>query len=191
MPIDLPSPATAADAPALNAGSGALADLARRERFFDALARGLADGSVSRVLLSKPLVKEGDLERVWARPLTLRGQACLSIVYQHRTKDVTKNEPLAMALETIAALVGTRFAHAHLFAGAAGLQVLMPRMGRYALCRARADEPPAGEDAARPADDGAPATEADARHDRPKRRLLSLSAPFLTALGVTTERREL
>ena len=75
-----------ADAPALNAGSGALADLAQRERFLEALAQGLADGSASRMLLSKPVAKGDDLERVTARPLTLRGEACLSFVYKHRDR---------------------------------------------------------------------------------------------------------
>ena len=36
------------------------------------LAQGVADGSVTRVLLSKPVAKGDDLERVTARPLMLR-----------------------------------------------------------------------------------------------------------------------
>ena len=181
-----------ADAPALNAGSGALADLAQRERFLEALAQGLADGGVSRMLLSKPTAKGDDLERVTARPLTLRGEACLSFVYKHRTKDVTKNEPLAAAFETIAALVGTRFAHAHLFARDAELQLMMSRKGRYTLHRSRVSAP-TQDDATRSAVDaaGEDDDEPGAQHDRRKHRYLGLDTPFLAALGVTTARHEL
>ena len=74
----------------LNAGSGSLSDLAQRDRFLQALAQGLADGSATRVLLSKPSGKDDDLERVTARPLVLRGERVLSLVFKHRTKDITR-----------------------------------------------------------------------------------------------------
>ncbi len=180
------------DSPALNAGSGALADLAQRGRFMEALAQGVADGSVGRVLLSKPVAKDDDLERVAARPLTLRGEPCLSLVFSHRTKDITKNEPVAEALRTLDALVGERFAHAHLYTRDAELQLMMSRKGRYTLHRSRvaggADATRAAVDAAR--DDADDADDGNA-HDRRKQRWLSLSAPFLVALGVTTARHEL
>jgi len=183
------------DSPALNAGSGALADLAQRQRFMDALAHGLADGSVSRVLLSKPVAKGDDLERVGARPLVLRGERCLSLVFSHRTKDLTKNEPVAEALRTLDALVGTRFAHAHLSTRDAELQLMMSRKGRYTLHRARvavagatSGATAAAVDAARADDD---AEDDGNAHDRRKHRFVSQSAPFLVALGVTTARHEL
>ena len=177
---------SAVDSSPLNAGAASLADLAQRERFLEALAQGLADGSVTRVLLSKPVAKGDDLERVTARPLVLRGERQLSFVFKHRTRDITKNEPVAAALETIAALVGARFAHAHLFARDAELQLMMSRKGRYTLHRARAN----ADDATR----GAVAAASDedvARHDRQKHRFVSLDAPFLVELGVTTARHEL
>ena len=169
----------------LNAGSGSLSDLAQRDRFFEALAQGVADGSLTRVLLSKPGAKDDDLERVTARPLVLRGERCLSFVFKHRTKDITKNEPVDAALQTIAGLVGTRFAHAHLFTREAELQLMMSRKGRYTLHRAKLN----ADDATRPA--VAAASDDDTQHDRQKHRFLSLDAPFLVELGVTTARHEL
>jgi hypothetical protein len=177
---------TAADSASLNAGTASLADLAQRERFFAALAQGLADGSVARVLLSKPVAKGDDLERVTARPLTLRGERVLSFVFKHRTKDITKNEPIDAALETLAALVGARFAHAHLFARDAELQLMMSRKGRYTLHRAKAG----ADDATREAVVAASDEEVD-QHDRRKHRFVHLDAPFLVELGVTTARHEL
>jgi Methyltransferase domain len=180
----------AADSSPLNAGSGSLADLAQRERFLEALAQGVADGSATRVLLSKPAAKGDDLERVTARPLVLRGERCLSFVFKHRTRDITKNEPLATALDTLAALIGARFAHAHLFTRDAELQLMMSRKGRYTLHRARSGAGTAAEDATRSAVIAA-SEEDGAQHDRQKHRFLGLDAPFLAELGVTTARHEL
>jgi hypothetical protein len=177
------APELAADSSPLNAGSGSLADLAQRERFLEALAQGLGEGSVTRVLLSKPTAKGDDLERVTARPLVLRGERCLSFVFKHRTRDITKNEPVGVAIETIAGLVGARFAHAHLFTHDAELQLMMSRKGRYTLHRARLG---AADDTARAAGD-----EDGPQHDRQKHRFLGLDAPFLAELGVTNARHEL
>src|ERR1700760_520136 len=140
----------------LNAGAASLADLAQRERFLDALAQGVAEGSVARVLLSKPVAKGDDLERVTARPLLLRGERVLSFVFKHRTKDITKNEPVDAGLETVAALGGARFAHAHLFARDAELQLMMSRKGRYTLHRAKANADDATRDAVAAASDDEP-----------------------------------
>jgi hypothetical protein len=170
----------------LNAGSGSLSDLAQRDRFLEALAQGVSDGGVTRVLLSKPNARDDDLERVTARPLVLRGERCLSFVYKHRTKDITRNEPVATALQTIADLVGARFAHAHLFTREAELQLMMSRKGRYTLHRAKRDV----DDATRPAT-AAAGDDDGAQHDRQKHRFVSLDAPFLVELGVTTARHEL
>jgi SAM-dependent methyltransferase len=181
-----PDPVASSDSSPLNAGAAALADLAQRERFLEALAQGVADGGLVRVLLSKPLDKGDDLERVTARPIVLRGERVLSFVFKHRTKDITKNEPLADALATIADLVGARFAHAHLFARDAELQLMMSRKGRYTLHRAKPNAADATRAAVAAASDDEPA-----QHDRQKHRYLGLDAPFLVELGVTTARHEL
>jgi hypothetical protein len=174
------------DSSPLQSGAAALSDLAQRERFLSALAEGLADGSALRVLLSKPVDKGDDLERVTARPLVLRGERVLSFVFKHRTKDITRNEPVESALATIDGLVGARFAHAHLFAREAELQLMMSRKGRYTLHRAKAGAGDATRPAITAASDDEPAP-----HDRQKQRWVSLAAPFLVALGVTTARHEL
>jgi len=193
----------ASPAASLNEARQSLADLAQRERFLDALSQALDDGSAQRIVLSKPCAKGDDLERVTARPLRLRGEACVSFVYRHRTRDITRNEPVAQARATVDALIGSRFAHAHLFTPAAELQLMMSRKGRYTLHRARAGTKAEGDatrtavDAARRDDDesdgpGADAAPAGAQaHDRQKHRWLSLDTPFLAELGVTTPRHEL
>ena len=158
----------------------ALADLARRARFAEAMARSLADGRFRRLVLAKPRAGAGDLQRVSAKPIELRGVASLQLLSQHRTRDLTENLPLEAARARLEELIGTRFSHAHLFTADEELQLLISKRGRAALRRSRvaaADE--AGD--AGEAGDGAPAARG---HERTKRRLLSLQAPFLQALGV-------
>jgi hypothetical protein len=201
------TPSDALSAGRLNDGGRSLADLAQRERFLEALVQALEDGSAQRIVLSKPCAKDDDLERVTARLLSLRGEPCVSFVWRHRTRDVTKNVPVAQARETVEALIGTRFAHAHLTTPSVELQLMMSRKGRYTLHRARPGTQPGSDatraaiDAARRDDDADDAPQADAEaegpapdapaHDRRKHRWLSLDTPFLVELGVTTARHEL
>ena len=51
-------------APPLSLDTDALADLARRERFFDALRATLGDGRFKRLLLAKPRPGAGEVQRV-------------------------------------------------------------------------------------------------------------------------------
>ncbi|MFZ5550730.1 MAG: class I SAM-dependent methyltransferase [Pseudomonadota bacterium] len=162
------------DAPLPLAGSDALADLARRSRFFDALTACLGDGRFQRLVLAKPRPGAGELQRVSVRRIDLRGQACLQFVAQQRTRDLTENLPLAAAQARIDALLGPQLAHAHLFCADEELQLLISRKGRIALHRSRVASP----------EDVAATTDPAAGHTRQKRRLLSLQAPFLQALGV-------
>lgn len=152
----------------------ALADLARRARFFEALAAGLADGSFRKLVLAKPRSGAEGLQRVSARRIDLKGTACLQLVHQHKTRDLTENLPLAEAQTRLEALLGTSLSHGHLFTAGEELQLLVSKRGRIALRRSRVaagDEPAAEPGQAR-------------GHERGKRRPLSLQAPFLQALGV-------
>ncbi|MEK8031011.1 SAM-dependent methyltransferase [Ideonella sp. DXS29W] len=178
----------ASDPPAdkrLGDPADALADLARRERFFDALAASLESGGFRLLVLGKPRSAAGDLVRVSARPIELRGVKCLQLLHHHRTRDLTENLPLPEAQARLDGLVGPAMSHAHLFTAEEELQLLISKKGRMALRRARiakADEGDAadGNDPAGTAVD----REAGRGHQRTKRRMLSLQAPFLQALGV-------
>ncbi len=151
-----------------------------RTRFLQCLAEAAqapAGPAWQRLLLAKPVPQGGanDLQRVLVRPLLLRGQACLSFVYSHATKDVTKNLPVAEGLAEVAALLGPAFRNAHLHTATEELQLVLSRKGRGHLTRL------ALAPAAPLAGGGAPTA-----HDRAKQRWLSLDRPFLAALGVAT-----
>lgn len=173
----------------------ALADLARRERFFERLAASLADGSFTRLVLAKPRPGSADLLRVTARALQVRGEDCLCLLYHHKTRDITKNPPLGEALPLLRQLLSGSFSHAHLFTRGEELQLLISKRGKVALrstpvaveraAGGNADDSAEGE-AGGVTDPLAPAT-----HDRQKQRLLSLDIPFLRDLGVTDAQQRL
>ncbi|HEV8689810.1 MAG TPA: SAM-dependent methyltransferase [Ideonella sp.] len=166
------------DAPATLADHDALADLARRARFLEALSDSLADGRFRRLVLAKPRAGADELQRVSVRPIELRGRFCLQLLHQQRTRELTENLVPDEALARIDALLGPRLAHAHLFTADEELQLLISKKGKVALRRSRAAAAEAdGDDVAQTGD-------AARGHERRKRRLLALDTPFLQALGV-------
>ncbi|MFZ2990169.1 class I SAM-dependent methyltransferase [Ideonella sp.] len=173
-------------AASLNDDRAALADLARRERFFDLLRASLADRSLVKLVLGKPRGSGDTVQRITARPLVLRGQACLSFTYRHPTKDIVKNPTETAALAELQSLLGTAFSHAHLFTRSDEWQLMISKRGKIGLVHSAR---PAPAEAA--AEAGSVTDEAAEGHDRQKRRYLSLDTPFLQALGVTDARHAL
>jgi SAM-dependent methyltransferase len=147
-----------------------VSNAAAAERFLAACAKALREQRFGKLLLAGYRGPEADLKRVAVRAIALRGQPCLSFVYSHERRDVTKNLPLAEGLAELPALLGPAgFGNAHLHTQDEELQLALSRKGRWSL-RARRHT------AAAPA--------AAAEHNRDKQRLLTLDRPFLAELGV-------
>ena len=140
------------------------------------LASSLAAGDWQRLVLAKPQGAEPGLQRVVVRPLLLRGQDCLSFVYSHATRDITKNLPVAEGLVCIQALLGASFRNAHLHTARAETQLVLSKKGKGQL----------SSHALAQVQGVAPAT-----HDREKQRWIDINRPFLVALGVTTAQHQL
>lgn len=154
-------------------------DAAPAARFLALLADSLAQGRFAKLVLSSHRGAEPDLQRVQLRAVALRGEPCLSFVYRHATRDITKNLPLAEGLERVRALLGD-FGNAHLHTDTQEIQLAVSRKGRASLRVGRVQ-----------ADAGAPAPAAAASHDREKRRWVELTQPFLVELGVTDAQHRL
>ena len=194
MSPDDPSAASSdlADAPE------ALAALARRERFAQALTDSLSSRSFKRLVLSKPrpgssAVAE-QLQRITAKPALIKGQACLSLLFNHATRDITKNPPEAEAASQLLGWLGSSFSHGHLFTADEELQLLYSKRGKVSLHRSRVvvaedDGEEAGEGGGASPDGLAAAF--GQGHQRQKRHALTLDLPFLQALGVTDARKQL
>ena len=152
-------------------------------RFVALLHQALADGSFVRLVLGKPRHAAGEdatLDKLLARRVLLRGQDQLSLVWRHRTKDVTKNLPLADAVALVGTLLGAPFHHAHLVTRTHDVQLATGKKGAWGLR--------VGRLAAAPAAAAAPDA---AAHDRARRYALTLDAPFLAELGVTDAQHRL
>ncbi len=149
------------------------ADEAAIARFFSQLSQALALGQCDKVLLSHHHGPDTTLHRILGRPLLLRGQPCLSLVWRHQTKDITKNLPTDEALNLLRGLVGVQgFRNAHFHTPDQEVQLAFSKKGKASVRVGKV----AGASANAAAGDG---------HNRDKHRLLELSRPFLRELGVT------
>lgn len=115
-----------------------------RERFLHTLRAVLVAGQFRKLLLSGPMGEDDGLERLTVRALLLRGEPALSFLWRHRTKDITKNHAPEAGLAELAALLGTRFRHAHLHTDTEALAFALSRKGRESLHRQRIEPAPDG-----------------------------------------------
>ena len=145
-------------------------------QFIDLLQGSLDANAFIKLVLARHVGAEVDLQRVTAKPLTVKGQASLSFVYRYKTRDITRNLALEEALGLIDTLLPGDFRNAHLLSLSDEVQLEFtkkdkPMLHRTALQQVR--ETVSGE------------------HDREKKRYLELSRPFLQDLGVTDKQQAL
>jgi SAM-dependent methyltransferase len=109
----------------------------------------------------------------------LKGEARLSFVYTHKTRDITKNLSIDAGVAAVRGLMADTFQHAHLFTRTEEIQLMISKKGRHTLLRGKAG------------DEGPAMPSAGEAHDRAKHRFVDLNQPFLVALGVTNEAHQL
>ena len=154
------------------------------DRFVQRVHEALTSGQCEQVLLvayqgGQPAIEAlgASLQRLIMRPVMLKGQPHLSLVYRFPTKDITKNLALDEAVSTLGVwLRAGAFRNAHLFTPTDELQLAVSKKGKASLRVGRRPGASPGEAAA---------------HNREKHRLLALSRPFLRELGVTDARGQL
>ncbi|HEX5278180.1 MAG TPA: SAM-dependent methyltransferase [Fluviicoccus sp.] len=143
--------------------------------FLSRLRQSLDARTLSKLVLSKYQGDEKELLRLTLRPINLRGQDCLSFVYQYQTREITKNHPVAEGVALIGALLGRDFKNANLLASDGETQLQFSKKGKTTLQH-----------------QGQARAEAAARtHDHEKQRFLDLDRPFLHDLGVTDAKGQL
>ncbi len=145
------------------------------KRLMAGLAASLNEGHFVRLVLAKPLRASDDLLRVTARRVELRGEAALSLLYTHKTRDITKNHSIGDGVALLGEMLGATFHNAHLLMRDEEWQLSISKKGQCTLRVVKNDQ----------------AVEAPTAHDREKQRWLEISRPFLTELGVTTAQQQL
>lgn len=144
-------------------------------QFLDQLAHSQKDVSWVRLVLSKYVGSEAELQRLTVRPVTVRGEPALCFVYSYKTRDVTKNFAPSDALQLISTLLANDFRHANFSSTREDLQLEISKKGKTFLHRKTI----------------ANAAVANNAHDREKKRFVEISRPYLTALGITDQQRHL
>ena len=147
-----------------------------RAQFLALLATSLHQHTFIKLVLARHVGNEVDLQRVTAKPLTVKGQASLSFVYRYKTRDITRNLALDEALGLIDELLPASFRNAHLLSLSDEVQLEFTKKGKPMLHRNAVQQ-------VREAVTG--------EHDREKKRYLELSRPFLHDLGVTDKQQAL
>ena len=144
-------------------------------KFLQLLTDSLEKAEFVKLLLSKYRGKEKDLQRLSIRSISLRDEAALSFVYSYKTRDITKNFTPDEGLVAIATLLTTEFKSAHLLSHLEETQLDISKKGKVSIHTHKIKH-----DAT-----------VSAEHNREKKRFVDMSRPFLTALGVTDQQRQL
>lgn len=155
-----------------------------RDQFIERLTLSLADGRFVKLLLAKHHGPQADLQRLMVRAVSLKGEPCLSFVYRHTTRDVTKNLSVDAGVQAVRELLGLVFRNAHLHTADETVELTISQRG---VCTLRSTPLPPVEADALGDEREAPAT---ATHNREKQRWVDVRQPFLTALGVTTAQHD-
>ena len=61
------------------------------ERFFGKLENSLKDGTIIKMTLSKPVLKNNELRNVYIKPILLKNNKMYQFVYRYEHRDETKN----------------------------------------------------------------------------------------------------
>lgn len=147
-----------------------------RAHFLAVLDTSLQQNAFIKLVLARHVGSEPELQRIGIKPLLVKGQPCLSFVYRHKTRDITRNFSLADGLAEVAQLLPVAFRNAHLLTLTDELQLEFSKKGKAMLHASKTEQ-------ARDLP--------SAEHDREKKRYLELSRPFLVDLGVTNRQHEL
>ena len=90
------------------------------EKFSDSVKSGI----FIKITLGKPTKSAGDLKNLYVRPVEIKGERLISMLYRHQTKDITKNYLLRDAILVLSDLIGEMFLHATLFTQSADIQLI-------------------------------------------------------------------
>jgi hypothetical protein len=150
------------------------------ESFIALFSASLSDQSWQKLLLSKYRGADKELQRLTIRPIELREQAMLCFVYRYKTRDITKNLNPDEGLAVVTALLGVDFKSAHLTTASEQLQLDISKKGKALLHRQAVKANSSDSVTAKPL-----------QHNREKKRFVDISRPYLTALGVTDQQRQL
>ena len=144
-------------------------------QFLDALRAAVGQASFLRLVLGTYQGPEAELVKTTVRRVLIKEQEQLSFLHHYRTRDITKNMPVATGLETIEGLLGTVYMTAHLLLTTEEIHLDLSKPGKGKLTSGKP----------------AQAVRVPSGHDRAKVRRLDPGRPFLQALGIADARQRI
>ena len=140
------------------------------ERFFGKLENSLKDGTIIKMTLSKPVLKNNELRNVYIKPILLKNNKMYQFVYRYERRDETKNFDAAQMMGQVRGLVPEVFQNVSLFTLTEDVTLLVSKKGKPTfMCK------PVKEQRTQ-----------DLSHDHEKQRLIDPSKPWWYLLGLTT-----
>lgn len=144
------------------------------QSFIALLQKSLQGQTWDKLVLSKYRGSEAQLKRVNIRPLELRGQPVLSLVYCYETNQVTHNLEPQAGIQLIENWLAQDFKSANFFASDQQAECEVSKKGKV-----RIKVNPLKSSTLKPQ-----------QHDRDKQRFVAQNRPFLTALGITDRQHQ-
>ena len=140
------------------------------ERFFEKLENSLKEGTIIKMTLSKPVIKNNELRNVYIKPILLKNNKMCQFVFRYERRDETKNFDAAQTMGQVRSLVPEVFQNVSLFTLTEDVTLLVSKKGKPTfMCK------PVKEQRAQ-----------DLSHDHEKQRLIDPSKPWWYLLGLTT-----
>lgn len=140
------------------------------EKFFEKLEKAVQDGSMVKMTLSKPVVKNNELRNVYVKPILLKNNKIYQFTYRYERRDETKNHDADQMLEQMRRLVPDAFQNVSLFTISEDITLLISKKGKPSLlCKSVKEQ--RGQDLS---------------HDHEKTRLIDPTKPWWFLLGLTT-----
>jgi len=92
--------------------------------FLESFESSFTEGTFIKLTLGKKASKTSTLENIYLRPVLIKDEKLLSVVFRHQTNDITKNLSLPEALLLVVENLGKNFLAASLFTSKVDIQVL-------------------------------------------------------------------
>ena len=140
------------------------------EKFFAKVKDSIQNGSIIKITLSKPVLKNNDLRNIYIKPILLKDNKMYQFTYRYERRDETKNFDAAQTMEQVRSFVPEVFQNVSLFTLTEDVTLLVSKKGKPTLMCKKINEK----------------READLSHDHEKQRLIDPTQPWWNLLGLTT-----
>ena len=140
------------------------------EKFFAKVKDSIQNGSIIKITLSKPVLKNNDLRNIYIKSILLKDNKMYQFTYRYERRDETKNFDAAQTMEQVRSLVPEVFQNVSLFTLTEDVTLLVSKKGKPTLMCKKINEK----------------READLSHDHEKQRLIDPTQPWWNLLGLTT-----